>query len=115
MRGLSLTFVPSLTPLQVQSVFGLCVCGSSFLLRDDPQMRHPNTRRDLLDILGRLKAGVSLALPEQSLYWLAFNGTTHIFRLGTTLVTLGFAEEALEFLVFAALAMETHVEYSLPK
>jgi hypothetical protein len=100
---------------QTRVMYGLTLCASSFLLQEDPEVHHPDTLRDLVDIQGRMRDAVALSLAHPSLYWLSFNGTLHIFRLATTLSRLGFSAEALPFLLYAALALETHTEYGLPK
>lgn len=99
---------------QARTVYGLTLCASAFLLVEDPEVQHPDTLADLVDIMGRIRGAIGLALAEASLYWLAFNGTLHLFRLATRLSTLGFSKQALEPLIYATLALEVHPEYGLP-
>ncbi|KAG2499074.1 hypothetical protein HYH03_003257 [Edaphochlamys debaryana] len=99
----------------VQACFGCAACEAALLLLADPQIKHPDTLQGLVDALIQLRAALSLAIPDENLYWLVVNGTVHVYTTAKALITAGFAEQALPVLVFCIKALEGHVAFAAPK
>eukprot|EP00879_Flechtneria_rotunda_P024530 GHRR01026006.1.p1 GENE.GHRR01026006.1~~GHRR01026006.1.p1 ORF type:complete len:334 (+),score=117.29 GHRR01026006.1:338-1339(+) len=98
--------------LHCQALCGIQSCQGNKLLLQDPQITHTNTLKTLLEALAGLQAACMTVVQKQQLYWLVQNVTVHIYKLAEPLVTAGFYMEALPYLVFAAKAMEAHLQLS---
>jgi hypothetical protein len=98
-----------------QACMGMETCEAALVLASDPALKHPRTLAGLVGCLRRLQAVVVLVLPSEPLYWLALNGSVHMYGLAKRLLTAGFVHQMLPHLVFCVKAMETHVVFSTPK
>ncbi|KAG2453644.1 hypothetical protein HYH02_001857 [Chlamydomonas schloesseri] len=99
----------------VQACFGCAACEAALLLASDGAVKHPDTLQWLVSCLTQLRAALTLALPDERLYWLVLNGTVHVYGVAKAMITAGFAEQALPALVFCIKALEGHVAFAAPK
>lgn len=65
----------------VQACFGCAACEAALLLASDGSVKHPDTLQWLVSCLAQLRAAMSLALPDERLYWLVLNGTVHVYGI----------------------------------
>jgi hypothetical protein len=98
--------------LHVQACYGVAVCESALVLAADKRIKHSTTLQQLVQCLVRLKEAILLVLPEEPLFWLAYNGTVHIYSLCRTLLTAGLVSHALPFLLLCVQAMDHHASAS---
>ncbi|KAJ1615851.1 hypothetical protein T492DRAFT_896703, partial [Pavlovales sp. CCMP2436] len=78
--------------LWVRAQHGEQLCRASLSLALDPSLRHGRTRAVVRGALG----GLSAAAGAERLYWLAFNGTVHLYRLCQPLMTAELCSLAVE-------------------
>lgn len=98
--------------LHVQALYGLHSSRAARVLQRDPRITHANTRQTVLAALAGIQTACLQALPHPVLHWLMFNATVHLHRAAAPLVTAGFDQEALPYYVFAAKALESHLQLS---
>ncbi len=95
-----------------QACMGIEVCEGALIAQADPQMKHPSSLAEAVACLHRLQAVTAAVLPMEGLYWLTLNGTVHMYNQAKRLLSAGFVQQALPFVVFSTRAMETHVIFS---
>lgn len=96
----------------VQAELGQASAISAELQFQDPLMREPDTLLQTLEGLEKIKAAIALAWPHKSLDWLTWNGSIIMVHTALPLLKADFTQEALPFLVFAALALEANIIFS---
>ena len=65
-------------------------------LQSDAAVTHPDTLAALSLCLRQLHGAAEAALPSEHLYWLVLNATKAMHMACTSLVTAGFAGEAMQ-------------------
>ncbi|KAJ8367384.1 hypothetical protein AAFF_G00320350 [Aldrovandia affinis] len=93
------------TGLTFRALQGQCQC--RFLLE---RGRGDQCRvQKLLQLLSFLRLMMQALLPHESLCWILYNGSLHIYNICTFLMSLGHSAQALEFLLWACVCLETSV------
>jgi hypothetical protein len=95
-----------------QACMGIETCEAAVTLAADRHIKHPRTLQSIVGCLQRLQEVILMVLPSESLYWLALNGTIHMFGLAQRLLTAGFIQQVLPHLVFCVKVMHAHIIYS---
>ncbi|KAK7503699.1 hypothetical protein BaRGS_00005238, partial [Batillaria attramentaria] len=75
----------------------------------DPQLQNKQSVERCVHILGFLRLVMQVVLPRESLCWLVFNGTVHIYSMSRHLMSMGHSSRVLEYLLWAAMCMETSI------
>ncbi|KAK2892722.1 hypothetical protein Q8A67_012710 [Cirrhinus molitorella] len=63
----------------------------------------------LLSILGFLRILMQAVLPDESLCWILYNGSLHMYNICRFLMSAGRASQVLEYLLWACTCLETSV------
>ncbi|CAC5396096.1 unnamed protein product [Mytilus coruscus] len=75
----------------------------------DPKLQNTQSTDKCVHILSFLRLVMQVVLPKESLCWLVYNGTIHIYSISRHLMSLGHSARVLEFLLWACMCMETSV------
>lgn len=75
----------------------------------DPKLQNKQSVERCVQILSFLRLVMQVVLPRESLCWLVFNGTVHIYSMSRHLISLGHSAQVLEYLLWASMCMETSV------
>ncbi|XP_025107174.1 cilia- and flagella-associated protein 54-like isoform X1 [Pomacea canaliculata] len=75
----------------------------------DPKLQSKQSVDHCVHILHFLRLVMQVLLPRESLCWLLFNGTVHIYNISRHLMSLGHSTKVLEYFLWAAMCMETSV------
>ncbi|KAM3924792.1 cilia- and flagella-associated protein 54 [Leptodactylus fuscus] len=108
------TFFPNGTDdekagLMFHALQGRCICMYQLVKTSDASLRNPESVKKCLNILSFLQLIMQVVLPEEHLCWLIFNGTLHIYTICRHLLALGRSSQALEFLLWSSVCMESSV------
>ncbi|KAM4035751.1 cilia- and flagella-associated protein 54 isoform 2-T2 [Anomaloglossus baeobatrachus] len=108
------TFFPNGTDdekagMMFHALQGRCICMYQLVKTGDANLRSPESVKKCLNILSFLQLIMQVVLPQESLCWLIFNGSLHIYTICRHLMALGHSSEALEFLLWASVCMESSV------
>ncbi|XP_076861097.1 cilia- and flagella-associated protein 54 isoform X4 [Brachyhypopomus gauderio] len=91
-----------------------CMC--SFYLERERRSNQPDpsTMQKLLGLLAFLRLMTQAILPHENLYRLLYNGTLCIYEIGRFLMSVGRSAQALDFLLWACVCLETFVPLLTP-
>ncbi|XP_073476369.1 cilia- and flagella-associated protein 54 isoform X3 [Aquarana catesbeiana] len=108
------TFFPSGTDdknagLTFHALQGRCICMYQLVKTSDANLQNQESVKKCLRILSFLQLIMQVVLPQEHLCWLIFNGTLHIYTICRHLMVLGHSSQALEFLLWASVCMESSV------
>ncbi|XP_075062080.1 cilia- and flagella-associated protein 54 [Mixophyes fleayi] len=108
------TFFPSGTndkkaALTFHALQGRCICIYQLVKTNDANLKNEESVKKCLSILAFLQLIMEVVLPQEHLCWLIFNGTLHIYTICRHLMVLGHSSQALEFLLWASICMESSV------
>uniref|UniRef100_A0A3B4D9J8 Cilia and flagella associated protein 54 n=1 Tax=Pygocentrus nattereri TaxID=42514 RepID=A0A3B4D9J8_PYGNA len=91
---------------------GECLC-TFHLERERSKRPDPSGLQKLLEILTFLRIMMQAILPHESLCWLLYNGSLHIYNICRFLMSVSHA--ALEYLLWACVCLETSVPLLMPR
>ncbi|XP_056430458.1 cilia- and flagella-associated protein 54 [Hyla sarda] len=108
------TFFPNGTDdekagLMFHALQGRCICMYQLVKISDASLRDPESVKKCLKILYFLQLIMQVVLPQEHLCWLIFNGSLHIYTICRHLMALGRSSQALEFLLWACVCIESSV------
>ncbi|XP_068129765.1 cilia- and flagella-associated protein 54 [Hyperolius riggenbachi] len=108
------TFFPSGTDdrkagLTFHALQGRCICIYQLVRTSDANLQSQDSVKKCLSILSFLQLIMQVVLPQENLCWLIFNGTLHIYTICRHLMVLGHSSQALEFLLWASVCMESSI------
>ncbi|KAG9490483.1 hypothetical protein GDO78_006036 [Eleutherodactylus coqui] len=108
------TFFPNGTDdeksgLTFHALQGRCICMYQLVKTNDASLQNAESVKKCLNILSFLQLIMQVVLPQEHLCWLIFNGSLHIYNICRHLMALGRSSQALEFLLWASVCMETSV------
>ncbi|KAM9311613.1 cilia- and flagella-associated protein 54 [Gastrophryne carolinensis] len=108
------TFFPNGTDdknasLTFHALQGRCICIYHLAQISDPNLRNQESVKKCLSILSFLRLIMQVVLPQEHLCWLVYNGTIHIYTICRHLMVLGHSSQAVEFLIWASMCMESSV------
>ncbi|KAG8578276.1 hypothetical protein GDO81_010441 [Engystomops pustulosus] len=88
---------------------GRCICMYQLVKTSDASLQNPESVKKCLKILAFLQLIMQVVLPQEHLCWLIYNGSLHIYTICRHLMALGRSSQALEFLLWASVCMESSV------
>jgi len=96
--------------LETRTKLGMATCSFFLAMERDPELRQPSTVDVVVQQLCEVRRTCEeVAAQGADAYFLVYNGTISIFTLCSPLIAFGYAQLAVEFLLFAALSMEAQV------
>ncbi|KAJ1485894.1 hypothetical protein T484DRAFT_2387924 [Baffinella frigidus] len=102
--------------LETRTQLGMATCQFFLAMERDPEVRQAATVDVVVQQLCQVrKTCVEVSGQGQENYWLIYNGSISIFTLCSPLIAFGYAQLAVEFLLFAALSMEAQVPLNQAK
>ncbi|KAI4876053.1 hypothetical protein NFI96_030101 [Prochilodus magdalenae] len=99
--------------LMFRALQGECLC-AFHLEQERCKSPDQNGLQKLLDILTFLRIMMQAILPHESLCWLLYNGSLHVYNICRFLMSVNLAAKALEFLLWACVCLETSIPLMLP-
>ncbi|XP_038170363.1 cilia- and flagella-associated protein 54 [Arvicola amphibius] len=85
------------------------ICHYELVCERDANLRNRESVSQCLHILSSLRLIMQVALPQEHLCWIIFNGTIYIYTICRKLMIIGQASKALEYLLWASICMESSV------
>ncbi|XP_047407155.1 cilia- and flagella-associated protein 54 [Sciurus carolinensis] len=85
------------------------ICNYRLICDADLNMKNKESVNQCLSILFSLRLIMQVALPQEHLCWIIFNGTIYIYTICRKLMILGQSSKALEYLLWASMCMESSV------
>ncbi|XP_057180735.1 cilia- and flagella-associated protein 54-like [Triplophysa rosa] len=95
-------------PLTLRALQGECQC-IFHLEREKGELPDSSGVQRMLSILGFLRILMQAVLPYESLCWILYNGSLHIYNICRFLMSVGHATEVLEYLLWACTCLETSI------
>ncbi|KAL8594726.1 hypothetical protein ACOMHN_051672 [Nucella lapillus] len=95
--------------LTFRALMGKSISMYRVVCLSDPQLQNQQSVERCVDILGFLRLVMQVVLTREALCWLIFNGTVHIYSISRHLISMGHSTRVLEYLLWAAMCMETSV------
>ncbi|XP_074127420.1 cilia- and flagella-associated protein 54 isoform X2 [Sminthopsis crassicaudata] len=93
--------------LTFRALEGKCLCLYHKLCAEDPHFGNELTVNQCFDILSTWRLIMQVALSQEKLCWIVYNGTIHIYRICRKLMVIGQSAKALEYLLWASISMES--------
>nr|XP_045722137.1 cilia- and flagella-associated protein 54 [Mirounga angustirostris] len=88
---------------------GRNICNYELVCDNDVNLKNKDSVSQCLHILSSLRLIMQLALPQEHLCWIIFNGTIYIYTICRKLMIIGQSSKALEYLLWASMCMEFSV------
>ncbi|XP_054430479.1 cilia- and flagella-associated protein 54 [Pteronotus mesoamericanus] len=88
---------------------GKNICNYELVCDSDMNLQNKESVIQCLDILSSLRLIMQVALPQEHLCWIIFNGTIYIYTICRKLMIIGQSSKALEYLLWASICMESSV------
>ncbi|XP_075409327.1 cilia- and flagella-associated protein 54 [Tenrec ecaudatus] len=85
------------------------ICTYQLVCDSDVNLQNKESVIQCLQILSSLRNIMQVALPQEHLCWIIFNGTIHIYTICRKLMIIGQSSKALEYLLWASVCMESSV------
>uniref|UniRef100_F7BP49 Cilia and flagella associated protein 54 n=1 Tax=Callithrix jacchus TaxID=9483 RepID=F7BP49_CALJA len=95
--------------LTFQALSGKNMCNYQLVCDSDENLRNKESVVQCLHILSFLRLIMQVALPQEHLCWIIFNGTIYIYTICRKLMVIGQSSKALEYLLWASMCMESSV------
>ncbi|XP_064604908.1 cilia- and flagella-associated protein 54-like isoform X2 [Liolophura sinensis] len=86
---------------------GKCTTMYQAVKTSDPKLQNSQSVEKCLHILTFLRMLLQVVLPKESLCWLVYNGTIHIYSISRYLMSYGHCSKVIEFLLWSSVCMET--------
>ncbi|XP_078090725.1 cilia- and flagella-associated protein 54 [Mustelus asterias] len=84
-----------------------CICNYYITKEADPKLLKQESQRKCAGILKFLRLIMQVALTKEPLCWLVYNGTIYIYNICRNLMVLALYAQAFEYILWAAICMET--------
>ncbi|TEA33008.1 hypothetical protein DBR06_SOUSAS7410066, partial [Sousa chinensis] len=88
---------------------GRNICNYQLVCDSDMNLQNKESVARCLHILSSLRLIMQVALPQEQLCWIIFNGTIYIYTICRKLMIIGHSSKALEYLLWASVCMESSV------
>ncbi|XP_054552087.1 cilia- and flagella-associated protein 54 isoform X2 [Talpa occidentalis] len=88
---------------------GKNICSYKLLCDNDMNLQNKESVTQCLHILSTFRLIMQVALPQEHLCWIIYNGTIYIYTICRKLMVIGQASKALEYLLWASTCMESSV------
>ncbi|XP_048796849.1 cilia- and flagella-associated protein 54 isoform X5 [Lagopus muta] len=85
------------------------VCVYQMVCSSDRNLQKQESLQTCLKVLSSLRLTMQVALPQQNLCWLIYNGTIHIYTICRHLMMIGQSAQVLEYLLWASICMELSI------
>ncbi|KAM4902054.1 cilia- and flagella-associated protein 54 [Sylvia borin] len=85
------------------------VCIYQMVFSGDRNLQNPESLQTCLNVLTSLRLTMQVALPQEDLCWLIYNGTIHIYTICRHLMVMGQSAKVLEYLLWASICMESSI------
>ncbi|XP_062618793.1 cilia- and flagella-associated protein 54-like [Saccostrea cucullata] len=95
--------------LTFRALMGKSISMYQMVKAGDPKLQNKQSVERCVLILNFLRLVMQVVLPKETLCWLVYNGTVHIYSISRHLMSLGHSSRALEYLLWASMCMETSV------
>ncbi|XP_035307602.1 LOW QUALITY PROTEIN: cilia- and flagella-associated protein 54 [Cricetulus griseus] len=83
------------------------ICSYKLVCDNDANLQNKESVSQCLHILSSLRLIMQVALPQEHLCWIIFNGTIYIYTICRKLMLIGLSAKALEYLLWASMCMES--------
>ncbi|XP_020307860.2 cilia- and flagella-associated protein 54 [Oncorhynchus kisutch] len=94
--------------LTFRALQGCCLCAFQLERERGSQPTQKGVQR-LLSILGFVRIMMQAVLPHEHLCWLLYNGSLYIYNICRYLMSMSRAAQAMEFLLWACICLETSI------
>ncbi|KAK2499939.1 hypothetical protein MC885_000367 [Smutsia gigantea] len=88
---------------------GKNICNYQLVCDSDVNLQNKESVIQCLHILSSFRLIMQVALPQEHLCWIVFNGTIYIYTICRKLMILGQSSKALDYLLWASMCMESSV------
>ncbi|XP_074258488.1 cilia- and flagella-associated protein 54 isoform X2 [Saimiri boliviensis] len=95
--------------LTFHALSGKNMCNYQLVCDSDENLQNKESMIQCLHILSFLRLIMQVALPQEHLCWIIFNGTIYIYTICRKLMVIGQSSKALEYLLWASTCMESSV------
>ncbi|GFO44544.1 hypothetical protein PoB_007104900 [Plakobranchus ocellatus] len=95
--------------LTFRALMGKSISMYQVVKLSDPKLQNKQSIEKCVQILSFLRLVTQVVLPKETLCWLVYNGTVHIYSISRHLMSLGHSARVLEYLLWASMCMETSV------
>uniref|UniRef100_A0A2K6L1F2 Cilia and flagella associated protein 54 n=1 Tax=Rhinopithecus bieti TaxID=61621 RepID=A0A2K6L1F2_RHIBE len=95
--------------LTFHALSGKNMCNYQLVCDNDENLQNKESVVQCLHILSSLRLIMQVALPQEHLCWIIFNGTIYIYTICRKLMAIGQSSKALEYLLWASMCMESLV------
>ncbi|XP_072511744.1 cilia- and flagella-associated protein 54 isoform X2 [Notamacropus eugenii] len=95
--------------LTFRALEGKCICTYQMVCASDPRLQNEVSVSQCFNILSSLQLIMQVALPQEKLCWIIYNGTIHIYTICRKLMIIGLSAKALEYLLWASICMESSI------
>ncbi|NXP19599.1 CFA54 protein, partial [Scytalopus superciliaris] len=85
------------------------VCIYQMVCSSDRNLQNQESLQTCLNVLTSLRLTMQVALPQENLCWLIYNGTIHIYTICRHLMMIGQSAKVLEYLLWASVCMESSI------
>uniref|UniRef100_A0A8C7ECN5 CFA54 protein n=1 Tax=Nothoprocta perdicaria TaxID=30464 RepID=A0A8C7ECN5_NOTPE len=85
------------------------VCIYQMVCVSDRNLQNQESLQTCFNILSSLRLTMQVALPQENLCWLIYNGTIHIYMICRHLMMIGHSAKVLEYLLWASVCMESSI------
>ncbi|XP_035756904.1 cilia- and flagella-associated protein 54 isoform X4 [Egretta garzetta] len=85
------------------------VCIYQMVCSSDRYLQNQESLQTCLNVLSSLRLNMQVALPQENLCWLIYNGTIHIYTICRHLMMRGQSAKVLEYLLWASICMESSI------
>ncbi|XP_076967829.1 cilia- and flagella-associated protein 54 [Tamandua tetradactyla] len=102
-------FADETAALTFHALSGKSICSYQLVCDSDVNLQNKESVIQCLNILSSLRLIMQVALPQEHLCWIIFNGTIYIYTICRKLMIIGQSSKALEYLLWASMCMESSV------
>ncbi|NWT65906.1 CFA54 protein, partial [Prunella himalayana] len=85
------------------------ICIYQMVCSRDRNLQAQESLQTCLNALTSLRLTMQVALPQENLCWLIYNGTIHIYTICRHLMVMGQSAKVLEYLLWASICMESSI------
>lgn len=96
----------------VQAMLGKAACIATRAIARHPTLGSIHALQDCLEGLAIVQRAIEAVVVYPGLYWLLYNCTVQIWRIARPLVEQGFGKEAKQYVLLAALVLESNLIFS---
>ncbi|XP_066213355.1 cilia- and flagella-associated protein 54 [Saccopteryx leptura] len=95
--------------LTLRALNGQNICNYQLVCDSDMNLQNKESVTQCLQILSSFRLIMQVALPQEHLCWIVYNGTIYIYTICRKLMIIGQSSKGLEYLLWASVCMESSV------